>query len=31
MDEPTEYDHYAWAVIRERIESVLPRLLEVSP
>jgi NAD-dependent deacetylase len=25
--EPTEYDHYAWAVIRERIESVLPRLL----
>ena len=25
--EETEYDHYAWAVIRERIESVLPRLL----
>lgn len=25
--EPTEYDHHAWAVIRERIESVLPRLL----
>ncbi len=29
--EPTAYDHYAWAVIRDRIESVLPRLLEVSP
>lgn len=33
--EETEYDHYAWAVIRERIESVLPRLLgegsEISP
>ena len=25
--EETGYDHYAWAVIRERIESVLPRLL----
>ena len=25
--EPTEYDHFAWAVVRERIESVLPRLL----
>lgn len=25
--EETEYDHYAFAVIRERIESVLPRLL----
>ena len=25
--EETDYDHYAWAVIRERIESVLPRLL----
>jgi NAD-dependent deacetylase len=25
--EETEYDDYAWAVIRERIESVLPRLL----
>jgi NAD-dependent deacetylase len=29
--EPTEYDHYAWAVVRERIESVLPRLLGDRP
>jgi hypothetical protein len=26
--EETEYDHYAWAVIRERIESVLPQAAE---
>ena len=29
--EETEFDHYAWAVIRERIESVLPRLLGDGP
>lgn len=29
--EETEYDLYAWAVIRERIESALPRLLADGP